>query len=281
MNESNSKIEGSEQQSQISEEVKRFFNPDSIIHVFPENLGYMIETTLSDRRYIQGGQKLTLVLSPKLNIIEDINIKDEIAPEDYFPGYRVLNILTGNGEYLEQHENVYLCPPRSDKHDQDEDEYGFTRQDQMFFRQRYEIILAQKLHTTDHLASLIHEQGHRLANTDIQDDLLNELIEPANRRHKSRLMYIYGGKNSPPPDYPQPVKREQEILLQLLNDEKVADVQALLKIAETRKRGIDLFPNDPQLSTVKDLYRAAIATGIYPPMWDILSDQIDIIMNFD
>ncbi|MFA6250835.1 MAG: hypothetical protein WC686_05070 [Candidatus Shapirobacteria bacterium] len=282
----------------VPEEVRRFFNSGSQIEVLPGG-EYLVETVLEDGREIngkqvKGGQHLTMVLSPRCDIFTGVDVNEEMRLGNYIEGYGLMSMKVEGEEYLQETDQMYFV--HLDFINEDEEELCsgfFEARDIMEIDDSCTYCLLGGMRTADNVVGLIHEQGHlnrgvetaRILSKPLEE--LNRQMEERRSRQRRSIMNSIS-RSSRAINHERreilPSIEEQETTLALLMEERDADIEALKIIQESRQRGIDFFPTDSELISVKELMRDAIrwkCRSWVPEIVEAMGDRVNQVFDFD
>jgi hypothetical protein len=246
----------------VPTEVKRFFNPESRIIQLPGDEGYLVDTVLDNGAFVAGGQKLCLRLSPKVDIFWGQDGEGNIHPGQYLEGYSIVSLSLGGQEFLQEDEQVYLIPtPDSVDLDLRDPISNFSISDLMYAHESHAFVILRALKTGDSLAEIVHELGHCQDDSDYREleNMADQLVSLTKARLSSSYRSAIISPNSKGiPSFPPPTPAEQDLFLGITKHETRADAFAIKRIIFSRQKGVDLFPADPDLQTVRELFRTAI-----------------------
>jgi hypothetical protein len=263
---------------EVPQEVRSFFNPESRITAISETNGYLVETILVDGRYVAGGQKLSIILSPEVEIFTGFDDVGIVSLDSYLSGYSVLSMRVEDMEYLGENEQFYFAAG---------DEFSSTNE--MFANLGRAFIIAPQLANGDQLAMVTHEQGHCMLNNfnyrQLSEDtsLLDRLYKQRHGHKKIKNRGFFSTFSEVPNvEAKESSETEGKLLVNLLNVEQLADIEAIKKIQNDRLRGLDLFPKDPSLEGVRAIFREAISSRLvrYPDVALTLGKEIERFFVF-
>jgi len=273
----------SEQKRDIPREIKRFFNTDSMINPTPDG-GYYVETTIKDGDYVPGGQNIVMILGPKIHA-PGSSLGSPITEEnyiDFLDRYKITKMVVNGKDFpYKEHQICFLALPGD--FDINENPELSASMDNMHTHKYVRIFLYQ-LKTGNHLASLMHEQGHCFSGANYQEfiTLVDELHALRQARIPSGISKgLLSKRNVTLP--PSISDREQELLLLGLEIEARASQLGLEIIRDLRQEGNDLFPQDPDLVRVINFYKYALDSRLlpelYPGVREVTGDRLPQIFE--
>ena len=280
-----------EHEHAIPKEVKRFFNPGSIVNPLPDG-GYYVETTLKDGNYVSGEQQITMTLGKRIyapgfysgNPITEDNFRD------FFNRHQITTMTVNGNSFPDQEIPIYFLALPGGMNTDEKDPELSAFMDNMH-ADEYKRIFLYQLKTADHLAFLMHEQGHCLSGEKYREavDLMDELRNLRQIRLDSATAEFRKTILEKPshiddlPKYSSIPLREQELYLFFLRNEALASQIALREIKKLRQQGLDLFPQDPNLSHLIEAYTYALNTRLsndeYPGIRDAIEDRLPPIYS--
>ncbi len=226
---------------------------DEIKWVFAENTkvtrveeGFEVESELDDGLVVSGGQRITILLSEKTKV--EFQTDDGRAT---LPGVYEVRELKVNGGNIPLPNALLIWPqhpPPPPPGRSRGRRRNFVREfldtdKEMVVDSTTRQILMTHMNDAGDLASLFHEMGH----------LDGEMVGSQDRKLFIKIMR--GSKQET-----KLTDMEKGVVADVFLEERRASTNGLERIRDLRQKGVDLFPKDPHLVSVKLNYVLSLST---------------------